>query len=100
MRDVPSNKGKCPVLDLSPPLFVENTDAVDLYFEARKSAQFREVMAGSSATKTKVFINAADLGALMDIWKVPKEDREITYRKVMLLQNTENSLSQARSIKK
>lgn len=99
MRDVPQNKGKCPVLDLSPPLFVENSLAVEIYLEARKSAEFREVMAGSSATKTKVFVSAADVRALMDIYQVPKAEREITYRKVMLIQNIENDLSLVRSKK-
>lgn len=100
MREFPENKGKCPVLDLSPPLFVENSKAVEIYLEARKAAEFREVMAGSSAIKTKVYVSPADVRALMDMFLVPKDEQSTVYRKVMLIQNTENQLSQARSIKR
>lgn len=98
MRYQKGSDGKCAVLDKAPPLFVENCTAVNLYFEARKSAESREIKAGSSMYQSMLFIRAADLNALMSIMGVEEAERVKTYNKVMLLQNTANELSPVRSL--
>lgn len=85
------------MLDLSPPLFVENVLAVEIYMEAKKSGEVRDVRVGTSHTKTLMYLRPPDVAALMDIYGVAKEARPLLYEKIRSLQNVDHEMSPLRS---
>lgn len=91
MKDHPGNNGECPVLDKMPDLTPLNEVAVEIYYQARTSAQ--QVQAED---KTFLYIRPEAADVLMRINQVPESDRPEILRRLFILQDMDNRLRPAR----
>ena len=91
MRDMPENKGRCPIEDDGPVLFPSNQTAVDIFQGCRPSAQ--QVAAED---KTYYYLRPADIEALFRIHSILPDDQPGLLRKVFLLQDEANQRSPRR----
>lgn len=95
MKDHPGNKGECPVLDKLPELTPLNQIAVEVYYQARDSAQ--QIQAES---KTYLYVRPEAAEALMRIHRVPIDDQPDILSRVFFLQNMDNRMRPAQRKKR
>ena len=91
MRDMPENKGRCPIEDDGPVLFPSNQTAVDIFQGCRPSA--RQVAAED---KTYYYLRPADIEALFRVHAIPPDEQPELLSKVSLLQDEANRRSPQR----
>ncbi len=87
MADLAGNNGECPVLDKSPPIFTSNKIVVDIFRQAEGSGARIE-----SNRKTYVYLRPADVGALLDMYDVNKDDRPDLIERLNTMQGIANEL--------
>lgn len=91
MKDEPASGGECPVLDKIPDPTPLNGVAIEIYYQARASAQ--QVQA---ETKMFLYVRPEAAEALMRINQVPENDRPEILRRIFILQDMDNRLRPAR----
>lgn len=87
MRDEQGRDGRCPVADDAPTVFSVNQFAIELYGQARMSAQ---VVQGDK--KNVQYIRPEAVEALMRLHQVSLADQPEMMEKLLLLQNMDNDL--------
>lgn len=91
MRDMPENKGRCPIEDDGPVLFPANQIATEIFQGCRPSAQ----QVGAEE-KTYFYLRPADIEALFRVHAIPPDEQPGLLSKVFLLQDEANRLSPRR----
>ena len=87
LRDMDGNKGQCPVADNAPTLDPFNALAVEVFQQARPSAN--QVAADD---KTYLYLRPESIEAIMRMQQIPLDDRAEMFRRVLLLQDMANQL--------
>ena len=87
MRDDPYFGGSCPVVDESPVPFSSNLLAIEMYRKAEGSANQVD-----GKDKVYIYLLPSEVRALMDVHRIPEDEREGLMDKILTLQNIANDM--------
>lgn len=94
-----NSKGICPIRDGAPVLFASNEKAVQIFSQARQSAE-QITTEDAAGYKTHFMVKPTEISALMDMHQVPSGDRIELMNHVLVLQAEANKREPHRSKKK